>query len=74
MSNTFDIVCVKCKEKLWVGQGQTLYFREEHTMEKFKEFLFEHQNHPLMFTEANLTYDFIEDGILPEEYGTNKGE
>ncbi len=72
MSMTYDIVCVKCKKELWIGQGSTIYTGEKETMEKLKKFLYEHENHPLMFTEANKTYDFMEDDVLPEGYKIEK--
>ena len=68
MSTTFDIICVKCKKDLWIGQGDILYTGEPETMEKLRVFLHEHKNHPLLFTNDQATYGFMEDGYLPKEY------
>lgn len=35
-------VCLKCREKLWVGQGHTLYTGVPETMQLFREFFDDH--------------------------------
>ena len=42
MSVVTYAVCLKCKEKLWVGQGHTLYTGESETMQLFRDFIDEH--------------------------------
>lgn len=55
MSVTYDIICVKCKEKLWIGQGYTrdpdnsIYLDNKDVMETFSRFLFVHEKHTLRF-------------------------
>jgi hypothetical protein len=72
MSITYDIICVKCKKKLWIGQAGIIYTGEPKTMKKLRKFLYKHLNHPLIFTDDNTSYEFMEEGYLPEGYKNEK--
>lgn len=50
MSRSMHICCLDCKEHLWIGQNDTLYTGEQHTMEALRQFLIKHRTH----TERNL--------------------
>jgi hypothetical protein len=59
MSVTFSMACKKCKEHLWIGQSsRTFYSGEPETMEKLKEFLFNHMYHELVYTDNDELEDY----------------
>lgn len=68
MSRTYDIACTQCKKALWIGQAGGgrerghIYSGEAATMAALNEFLWDHADHPLIFTnDANLDdYDEVE--------------
>ena len=49
MSATWDIICERCKERLWIGQNRSVYTKEPHTMNALGDFLERHAEHPLKF-------------------------
>ena len=62
MSDTYDIACHDCKERVWVGRGGaspwtlpswTLY-GEPETMQAVCLFLWNHKGHRLEFNETQL--------------------
>ncbi len=65
MSRCYDLCCMECKKRLWVGQAgggrddAYLYANPEH-IEALTKFLNDHYAHPLKFTT---------DSALDEEEG-----
>jgi hypothetical protein len=55
MSRTYSIACVQCRKHLWIAQigagTPTLYSGQPKTMDALRDFLFEHQGHPLVFDD-----------------------
>lgn len=67
MSRTLSIACNTCKERLWVGQGQSSFYSgEPDAMEKLGKFLFKHETtpdseHHLTFEDDNSNDDWYSD-------------
>jgi hypothetical protein len=53
MSRTYSICCDQCKRHIWVAQGSrgygSFYSCDPVIMAALRDFLFDHQNHPLAF-------------------------
>lgn len=66
MSRTQNIACKQCKKSLWIGQAGAgsdrgyIYSGQAHTMTALGEFLWDHIDHPLVFTEDSNLDDFEE--------------
>lgn len=45
MSVHLFVICRDCKEKLWIGQGTTIYSAVPETMQWLREFLDVHLHH-----------------------------
>jgi len=62
MSTDYNIACKDCKKSLWIAQGSiwdhTLYTGEPETMQKLKDFLFDHICHELAFEGSQYHEDF----------------
>jgi hypothetical protein len=70
MSTTLHLVCDNCRETLWVGQRNYLYWGENRFQEKLESFLLKHRcftfdNHKLRMTddhdESTLDYKDYEE-------------
>ena len=60
MSTTYDIACHDCKVVLWIGQGNRIYYAEEH-LKKQRDFFYGHIGHHLEFNKGEIfsaLYDF----------------
>lgn len=59
MSKTYSIACTKCKQHLWVAQGNgyptptnmNFYSGEKKTMKALEQFFIDHFKHPLIFDD-----------------------
>lgn len=65
MSCTYSVGCKDCKKHIWIAQGwgkeeSHLYTGNKVIMKKFKDFLFDHLGHNLVFDD-NCEGDFIEE-------------
>ena len=64
MSSDLHIACRDCQKTLWIAQdglsGRTLYTGEPKTMEKLKDFLFDHEGHTLVFEDWQFHEGFEE--------------
>lgn len=68
MSATYSLGCRDCKKKIWIAQGtgyRCLYSGNQKCMEALREFLFDHEEHNLVFAdninnEEMLSWDDIE--------------
>jgi hypothetical protein len=51
MSTTWDIICEKCQERLWIGQGTSspYVYTDEKTIVTLAKFLVVHKEHSLKF-------------------------
>jgi hypothetical protein len=68
MSTTYSIACKTCKVKLWIGQRNYIYTSQPDTMDRFGDFLFEHEGptgHDLAFVSDHC--DFLS---KCKEYGS----
>jgi len=45
MSRTMHICCITCEEHLWIGQNDSFYSGEVHTMEALRQFLIKHRTY-----------------------------
>lgn len=63
MSSTSDIICLECREALWIGQGGIIYCGEEETMKMLNLFLQQHRGHSLTFD-----YSDYKDWYMGEGY------
>lgn len=69
MSRTYDIACTQCRKALWIGQASVgqrsgrIYSGESKTMAALNAFLWEHRDHPLIFTDDEKLddYDRVDD-------------
>jgi len=58
MSDTYELACVPCREKIWIGQSQNtnppfcFYSGEPVTMQKLRMFLWRHRGHSLIMGES----------------------
>lgn len=59
------IVCMKCKEHLWIGQNETFYSGEAHTMEALRQFLLRHITYQIKDIDPDNYHDLI---YTPEPY------
>lgn len=73
MSVTYSIACRDCKESLWIGQTDYLYFGEKDFEKKLTGFLYKHSgnSHSLIFLNDFGFDQFSENGIYFEEYQAN---
>ena len=53
MSTTFDIGCLDCKKRLWIGQRDYVYATPEH-LSKLSTFLLGHKGHHLVVASENM--------------------
>jgi hypothetical protein len=56
MSKTYNLVCVDCKEKIWIGQGGVIYDPEKYGLDLF---LHKHEEHNLMFVDDEHPYAYL---------------
>ena len=56
MSVTYDILCLDCKEVLWIGQSDYIYTTDPE-INAFSKFLHKHEDHVLKFLNDNSSYD-----------------
>jgi len=60
MSTTFDIGCLDCRKRLWIGQRDYVYSTPEH-LQRLSSFLLEHKGHRLtVATEHMIALDDCE--------------
>jgi hypothetical protein len=63
MSVCYEIVCHKCKKRLWIGQGSVIYSAPPY-MDHLAAFMHDHINHPLEFmrdeTASETDYERID--------------
>jgi len=69
MSQTFAIACTQCKKSLWIGQSDLapkkghLYSGKKNVIAELTDFLWDHENHPLIFCNdqfLDIDYEEIE--------------
>jgi len=71
MSRTYELICLDCKKRLWVGQGDSkrkyLYTTEKH-LENLNNFLFSHERHKIKFGDDEFldTFDYEEVGDIED--------
>jgi hypothetical protein len=53
MSVTFEIGCLDCKKKLWIGQAAYIYNAQEK-LDRFATFLLEHREHHLVVATEHM--------------------
>ena len=55
MSRSYSIGCKTCLESLWIGQGypkgKRYIYKGEKYMAALEKFLFDHENHDLIFLD-----------------------
>ena len=56
MSQTFELVCLECKERVWVGQSAYLYTTHPEISET-SAFLHKHYGHTLKFVDSETACD-----------------
>lgn len=54
MSVTFDIGCLDCKKKLWIGQREYIYSAPDK-LQKLAGFLLDHKGHHLVVATEHMT-------------------
>ena len=65
MSRSMHIVCLLCKEHLWIGQNETLYTGEPHTMEALRQFF---ERHTTYYHKEFAPDEYHELLYMPEPY------
>jgi hypothetical protein len=53
MSVTFEIGCLDCRKKLWIGQGRFIYKGDAY-ITRLEKFLLGHTGHLLMVADENM--------------------
>jgi hypothetical protein len=77
MSETYELACIPCKKKLWIGQSQNsnppfcFYSGEPDTMQSLKMFLWEHRGHSLIMDESQ-TLEIT--GVIPLDDDTDEAD
>ena len=56
MSRTYEVLCIDCKQSLWIGQGwesskRYIYKTNDH-LKALEDFLFSHMGHGLVFDDS----------------------
>ena len=74
MSQTYCLVCLECKEYLWIGQGgydmRSLYSAKEY-IEALKLFFNKHVYHELRFSEDDIVCDTDVVEVVLNKEGTD---
>lgn len=70
MSRELVLTCTQCKEYIWIAQeglsGRTLYYGMSEVMKALRDFLFTHEQHPLIFQDSDrVTPDDMDDDAPP---------
>jgi hypothetical protein len=71
MGDSLSIACRDCKKSLCVGQdsagGAVIYSKNEGLMNVFEEFLYEHEEHDIVFTRkiGDTRFDYDEIDVEP---------
>lgn len=68
MSTLYYMACHQCKKSIWVAQdgfsGFSFYSGEPDCMRAFKDFLLEHQQHPLELVPEHKQEDLEDAGYV----------
>ena len=59
------ICCLDCREHLWIGQTDSFYSGEPHTMEALRQFLVKHRTWYVPRTKGQEYHELI---YIPEPY------
>lgn len=65
MSQSMHLCCLDCKEDIWIGQRDSLYSGESHTMEGLRQFLVKHRT---LYVPRSEGTDYHELVYVPEPY------
>ncbi len=65
MSVTKYIVCLNCKEYLWIGQNSTFYTDEPHTMRALQDFFNKHTTYVQKEVDPKEYHELL---YMPEPY------
>lgn len=65
MSRDMNIVCLDCKEALWIGQSDIVYIGDEETMQQLQDFLVKHRTYYPRVLKPNEYHELL---YIPEPY------
>ena len=70
MSRTYDLVCRSCNKYIWIGQGwpatKTYIYKDNDHLQLLETFLFEHQEHDLVFADSEALDGIVDMDDLEE--------